>query len=97
MYEMELKPGSKHGMLAMTGVITATTEKNSLITLLQDMEYIHGQLFERLADQAAGLVRSPSFLPFLKSHNFCSNMSSWCFNHSTVFSLSKTCKILLRR
>ena len=27
MYEMELKPGSKRNMLAMTGVITSTTEK----------------------------------------------------------------------
>jgi len=97
MYEMELKPGSKHGMLAMTGVITATTEKNSLITLLQDMEYIHGQLFERLADQAAGLVRSPSILSFLMSHNFCSNMSSWCSNRSTIFSLSKSLQNTTRR
>ena len=40
MYEMELKPGSKRNMLAMTGVITSTTVKNSLITLLQDMEYV---------------------------------------------------------
>ena len=34
MYEMELKPASKRNMLAMTGVITSTTEKNSLITIL---------------------------------------------------------------
>lgn len=47
MYEMELKPGSERNMLAMTGVITSTTVKNTLITVLQDMEYIHGQLFER--------------------------------------------------
>lgn len=47
MYEMELKPGSERNMLAMTGVITSTTVKNSIITVLQDMEYIHGQLFER--------------------------------------------------
>ena len=40
MYEMELKPGSKRNMLAMTGVITSTTVKNSLITMLQDMEYV---------------------------------------------------------
>lgn len=46
-YEMELKPGSERNMLAMTGVITSTTIKNTLITVLQDMEYIHGQLFER--------------------------------------------------
>lgn len=47
MYEMELKPGSERNMLAMTRVITSTTVKNSIITVLQDMEYIHGQLFER--------------------------------------------------
>jgi hypothetical protein len=40
MYEMELKPGSQRNMLAMTGVITSTTAKNSLITVLQDMEYV---------------------------------------------------------
>ncbi|KAF2004594.1 glycosyltransferase family 2 protein [Amniculicola lignicola CBS 123094] len=56
MYEMELKPGSKKNMLAMTGVITSTTEKNSLITLLQDMEYIHGQLFERSVESGCGAV-----------------------------------------
>jgi len=56
MYEMELKPGSKRNMLAMTGVITSTTEKNSLITLLQDMEYIHGQLFERSVESGCGAV-----------------------------------------
>ncbi|KAK8187943.1 chitin synthase-domain-containing protein [Phyllosticta capitalensis] len=56
MFEMELKPGSKQNMLAMTGVITSTTEKNSLITLLQDMEYIHGQLFERSVESGCGAV-----------------------------------------
>ncbi|KAF2719279.1 glycosyltransferase family 2 protein [Polychaeton citri CBS 116435] len=56
MYEMELKPGSKGTMLAMTGVITSTTVKNSLITVLQDMEYIHGQLFERSVESACGAV-----------------------------------------
>ncbi|KAK3661153.1 hypothetical protein LTR56_000276 [Elasticomyces elasticus] len=39
MYEMQLKPSSKCNMLAMTGVITSTTEKNTLLTVLQDMEY----------------------------------------------------------
>lgn len=33
MYDMELKPGSKHNMLAMTGIITSTTEKNTLLTV----------------------------------------------------------------
>ncbi len=46
MYDMELSPSNKRNMLAMTGVITSTTKKHSLITLLQDIEYIHGQLFE---------------------------------------------------
>lgn len=57
MYDMQLKPGSSPSdMLAMTGVITATTEKNTLITLLQDMEYIHGQLFERAVESGCGSV-----------------------------------------
>lgn len=56
MYDMELKPGSKHNMLAMTGVITSTTEKNSLITVLQDIEYLHGQLFERSVESSCGSV-----------------------------------------
>lgn len=56
LYEMELKPGSKRKMLAQTGVITSTTAKNSLITLLQDIEYIHGQLFERTVESACGAV-----------------------------------------
>ena len=41
-------------MLAMTGVITSTAKKQTLITLLQDMEYIHGQLFERSVESACG-------------------------------------------
>jgi chitin synthase len=56
MYEMELKPGSKRNMLAMTGVITSTTDKNNLLTVLQDMEYIHGQLFERSVESGCGAV-----------------------------------------
>lgn len=56
MYDMELKPGSKQNMLAMTGVITSTTQKNTMITLLQDMEYIHGQLFERSVESGCGAV-----------------------------------------
>lgn len=71
MYEMELKPGSKHNMLAMTGVITATTEKNSLITLLQDMEYIHGQLFERSVESGCGAVTClPGALTILRFSAF---------------------------
>ena len=71
MYEMELKPGSKRNMLAMTGVITSTTEKNSLITLLQDMEYIHGQLFERSVESACGAVTClPGALTILRFSAF---------------------------
>ncbi|KAF2205754.1 hypothetical protein GQ43DRAFT_361696 [Delitschia confertaspora ATCC 74209] len=71
MYEMELKPGSKKNMLAMTGVITSTTEKNSLITLLQDMEYIHGQLFERSVESGCGAVTClPGALTILRFSAF---------------------------
>lgn len=56
MYDMELKPGSKRNMLAMTGIITSTTDKNTLLTILQDMEYIHGQLFERSVESGCGAV-----------------------------------------
>ena len=71
MYEMELKPGSAHNMLAMTGVITSTTVKNSLITLLQDMEYIHGQLFERTVESGCGAVTClPGALTMLRFSAF---------------------------
>ncbi|KAF2760591.1 hypothetical protein EJ05DRAFT_436616, partial [Pseudovirgaria hyperparasitica] len=71
MYEMELKPGSKRNMLAQTGVITSTTEKNSLITLLQDMEYIHGQLFERSVESGCGAVTClPGALTILRFSAF---------------------------
>ena len=71
MYDMELKPGSKHNMLAMTGVITSTTEKNSLITILQDMEYIHGQLFERSVESGCGSVTClPGALTMLRFSAF---------------------------
>ncbi|OXV07955.1 hypothetical protein Egran_04284 [Elaphomyces granulatus] len=71
MYDMELKPGSKHSMLAMTGVITSTTEKNSLITILQDMEYIHGQLFERSVESGCGAVTClPGALTILRFSAF---------------------------
>lgn len=67
----ELKPGSKKNMLAMTGIITATTEKNSLITLLQDMEYIHGQLFERSVESGCGAVTClPGALTMLRFSAF---------------------------
>jgi chitin synthase len=67
----ELKPGSKQNMLAMTGIITSTTEKNSLITLLQDMEYIHGQLFERSVESGCGAVTClPGALTMLRFSAF---------------------------
>lgn len=71
MFEMELKPGSKRNMLAMTGVITSTTEKHSLITVLQDMEYIHGQLFERSVESGCGAVTClPGALTMLRFSAF---------------------------
>ncbi|OAX77790.1 chitin synthase D [Emergomyces africanus] len=71
MYDMELKPGSKRNMLAMTGVITSTTQKNTLITLLQDMEYIHGQLFERSVESGCGSVTClPGALTILRFSAF---------------------------
>ncbi|KAF2136666.1 glycosyltransferase family 2 protein [Aplosporella prunicola CBS 121167] len=71
MYEMELKPGSKQNMLAMTGVITSTTEKNSFLTVLQDMEYIHGQLFERSVESGCGAVTClPGALTMLRFSAF---------------------------
>ncbi|KAF2401653.1 hypothetical protein EJ06DRAFT_547950 [Trichodelitschia bisporula] len=79
MYEMELKPGSKHNMLAMTGVITSTTEKNSLLTILQDMEYIHGQLFERTVESGCGAVTClPGALTILRFSAF-RKMSKYYF------------------
>ena len=58
-------------MLAMTGIITATTEKNSLITLLQDLEYIHGQLFERSVESGCGAVTClPGALSMLRFSAF---------------------------
>ncbi|KAK2750378.1 hypothetical protein FQN57_003858 [Myotisia sp. PD_48] len=71
MYDMELKPGSKRNMLAMTGVITSTTQKTTLITLLQDMEYIHGQLFERSVESGCGAVTClPGALTMLRFSAF---------------------------
>jgi chitin synthase len=58
-------------MLAMTGIITSTTVKNSLITLLQDMEYIHGQLFERSVESGCGAVTClPGALTMLRFSAF---------------------------
>ncbi|PQK13179.1 hypothetical protein BB8028_0004g01100 [Beauveria bassiana] len=71
MYDMELSPGNKGDMLAMTGVITSTTRKHSLITLLQDLEYVHGQLFERTVESACGSVTClPGALTMLRFSAF---------------------------
>ena len=68
---MELKSGSKHSMLATTGVITCTTERTSLITLLQDLEYVHGQLFERSVESGCGAVTClPGALTILRMSAF---------------------------
>lgn len=70
-YDMELSPGNSRDMLAMTGVITSTTKKHSLITLLQDMEYIHGQLFERTVESGCGAVTClPGALTMLRFSAF---------------------------
>ncbi|KAI2467121.1 glycosyltransferase family 2 protein [Annulohypoxylon bovei var. microspora] len=70
-YDMELSPGNSRDMLAMTGVITSTTRKHSIITLLQDMEYIHGQLFERTVESGCGAVSClPGALTMLRFSAF---------------------------
>ncbi|KAI1338528.1 chitin synthase-domain-containing protein [Xylariaceae sp. FL0016] len=70
-YDMELSPGNRRDMLAMTGVITSTTRKHSVITLLQDMEYIHGQLFERTVESGCGAVTClPGALTMLRFSAF---------------------------
>jgi len=80
MYEMELKPGSDHNMLAMTGVITSCTPKTSLITLLQDMEYIHGQMYERSVESGCGAVTClPGALTILRYSAF-RNMARFYFS-----------------
>lgn len=66
-------------MMAMTGVITSTTEKQSLITLLQDMEYIHGQLYERSVETCCGSVTClPGALTILRFSAF-RNMAKYYF------------------
>ncbi|KAK8091058.1 class VII chitin synthase [Apiospora phragmitis] len=70
-YDMELSPGNRRDMLAMTGVITSTTKSHSLITLLQDMEYVHGQLFERTVESGCGAVTClPGALTMLRFSAF---------------------------
>jgi len=70
-YDMQMSPGNSRDMLAMTGVITSTTKKHSLITLLQDIEYIHGQLFERTVESGCGSVTClPGALTMLRFSAF---------------------------
>ncbi|KAI1877545.1 hypothetical protein JX265_003553 [Neoarthrinium moseri] len=70
-YDMELSPGNHRDMLAMTGVITSTTKTHSVITLLQDMEYVHGQLFERTVESGCGAVTClPGALTMLRFSAF---------------------------
>ena len=79
MYEMELKPGSSRTMLAMTGVITSFG-KFSLITLLQDMEYIHGQMYDRSVESGCGSVTClPGALTILRMSAF-RNMAKFYFS-----------------
>lgn len=79
-YEMELKPGNKSTMMAMTGVITASTNKLSFITLLQDMEYIHGQMYERSIESGCGAVTClPGALTILRFSAF-RNMARFYFS-----------------
>lgn len=82
MYDMELRPGSKtkSNMLAMTGIITCRTDKHSMITLLQDMEYLHGQLFERSVESGCGAVTClPGALTLLRFSAF-RNMARFYFS-----------------
>jgi chitin synthase len=80
MYEMELKPGSNQSMLAMTGVITSFSKRLSLITLLQDMEYIHGQMYERSVESGCGAVTClPGALTILRLSAF-RNMAKYYFS-----------------
>ncbi|KIW93498.1 uncharacterized protein Z519_06103 [Cladophialophora bantiana CBS 173.52] len=80
MYDMELRPGSKHNMLAMTGIITSSTKKHSFLTLLQDMEYVHGQLFERSVESGCGAVTClPGALTLLRFSAF-RNMARFYFS-----------------
>ena len=95
MYEMELKPGNDHNMLAMTGIITSCTDRTSIITLLQDMEYVHGQLYERSVESGLGAVTClPGALTMLRLSAF-RNMAKFYFsdkaeNCEDLFDYGKT-------
>lgn len=80
MYDMQLKPRGKHNMLAMTGIITSRTDKNSFLTLMQDLEYLHGQLFERSVESGCGAVTClPGALTLLRFSAF-RNMARFYFS-----------------
>ncbi|KAK9457427.1 glycosyltransferase [Dipodascopsis uninucleata] len=84
-YDMQLKYSNRSGastqdMLAMTGVITCTARKQSFITLLQDIEYVHGQLFERAVESVCGSVTClPGALTMLRFSAF-RRMSEFYFS-----------------
>ncbi|KAK9464524.1 chitin synthase-domain-containing protein [Lipomyces arxii] len=85
-YEMQLKNQAREpskrqpDMLAMTGIITCTAEKQSFITVLQDIEYVHGQLFERGVESACGSVTClPGALTMLRFSAF-RNMAKFYFS-----------------
>ncbi|KAF9577987.1 hypothetical protein BGW38_006475, partial [Lunasporangiospora selenospora] len=75
-WDMQLRPNSKD-LLAMTGVITVTTKEDmTFLNLLQDIEYVHGQLIGRAIESAVGAcVTLPGALTifrysaFLKSYD----------------------------
>lgn len=63
----------------MTGIITSRTDKNSFITLLQDIEYLHGQLFERAVESKLGACTClPGALTCLRFSAF-RNMAPYYF------------------
>lgn len=81
MYDMDFLPKRRKGsqVMAITGIITSRVEKGqgSFITLLQDMEYIHGQLFERAIESSCGAATClPGALTCLKFSAF-RNMSAF--------------------
>ncbi|KAK9245386.1 chitin synthase-domain-containing protein [Lipomyces tetrasporus] len=85
-YEMQLKnaadgtPRRDPNMLAMTGIITCTADKHTFLTILQDVEYVHGQLFERAVESACGSVTClPGALTMLRFSAF-RNMAKYYFS-----------------
>jgi chitin synthase len=95
MYEMQLKPGVNQDMLAMTGVITSCSDRMTFLTLLQDMEYVHGQLYERSVESGLGSVTClPGALTILRFSAF-RNMAKFYFsdkaeNCEDLFDYGKT-------